>query len=110
MARAIDIPKGCKTKTLTFGGREWLVINVPWKTRVVDNLRANVTAHIDEDMGIIMFRSYNPDLAKIAVLHELLHFSFPALKEIDLHLGDSMLKSSLDAFGIDLSPLVEGYE
>ncbi len=107
MTTVLDIPKGCLTADVDALGRMWLVIAVPWKTKRVGPLTRKCTAIVDEDASLIIFRSHNRDLAKISVMHELIHICFPTLKEQALDLGDSAIVLFLEAFGVDLYPLVD---
>ncbi|MGH7178826.1 MAG: hypothetical protein ACREJC_15715 [Tepidisphaeraceae bacterium] len=95
---------------MAFKGRTWLVVRVPWKTRAVLSLRKQDWAYVDTDNGIILFRSFNDDMAVIALLHEISHIAYPEVGERHIEHGDSTFKDALEAFGVDLSPLLEAYE
>ena len=110
MTQTVDIPKGCRVRHVDFGGRVWTVVMVPWAAKPVPPLRRNESACIDSDMSLIMFRVSNLDTAKISLVHEILHYAFPALTERDLATGDFIFKDALDAFGVDLDALLVGYE
>ncbi len=108
---SLKIPKGCKVRSVQFGGRIWTVVNVPWPRRVVGPLDASAAACVELDMSVILFRSCFPrDAQIVAVVHELLHIPFDTLSERALKHGDGHFVDSLQAFGVDLSPLLEGYE
>src|SRR5690349_21078199 len=110
-ASVLKIPKGCHTKTIRGYGREWTMVAVPWANRAVGALRKNDVAVVDLDMGVILFRSCMPaDAVKIAIVHELLHISFPSIKETEMHAADGPFVALCIAAGVNFDGLMEGYE
>jgi hypothetical protein len=110
MISTLDIPKGCSTRDVSFAGRTWLVVRVPFKTRKVGTLKKNDWAAIDLEDGVILFRHTNDDMAIISLLHELSHIAYPDVKELHIEQGDARLKEALESFGVDLSPLIAWYK
>ena len=106
----LEIPKGCGTRDIYFKGRTWLVIRVPYKTKKVGPLRKNDWAFVDLHDGIILFRHTNDDMAIISLLHEISHIVYPDVRELHIENGDSSMKDALEAFDVDLMPLLRGYE
>lgn len=119
----IKLPKGCKVRHVDFGGRVWTVVLVPWPRKAVGPLGKEAVGTIDEDNNIILVRE-GPN-AIISFIHEISHWAYPSLEDDpvtcpkcefnfgiqnDLLRGDGLLTEALTAFGVDLSPITEGYE
>ena len=90
-------------RTVEFGGLKWTVFPVDRNDfSLLPRDKVGLINHTD---GIICWRKTGEEYDKITILHELLHFCFPRVRESEVDRADWVLKEALEAFGVDLSPL-----
>jgi len=94
-----------REKTVRFCGRRWRIRRVDaddFATLPRDKLGI-----IDCNDGILTYRKTDDEGEQITILHEVLHFAFPRARESDVDRADWILKDALEAFGVDLSPMID---
>lgn len=70
-----------------------------------------VRGQVQRDEGTIVFRASDRDGELLTLFHELMHPSAPHLtRDTDVDNAAIALKSGLEAFGVDLSPMLRGYK
>jgi hypothetical protein len=103
--------EGVETRKVRFAGRTWTVARVSRATKLGDHLGENDSAKIDPENCVIVFRSIgSTEDALTSLLHEILHEVFPTASEQAVLAADSKMKDALEAFGVDLSPMLKGYK
>jgi hypothetical protein len=101
--------KTVRRRVVKFGGRLWVIERVDNETNAPNLQRSNL-GEINMVDNVISYRAPNEDTALIVLFHELIHHACPTLPEREVNRADSMLKDSIEAFGVDLSPMLSGYK
>jgi len=103
------------SKQAYWRGRTWTIAVL--KKREFNSVvgpEYNADALIDSDGAVIVYpRTISNDLALVAILHEAFHEMFPEWKsepcdesKSELGVGERDMKAFLEAFGVDLMPLL----
>ena len=94
-------------------GREWAVyiVNNENDTELIDK---NSLGALDQDAGSIAVRLRDRDGMLLTLIHELIHPGAPRLYDPaarpEVQNLAVVIKSGLEAFGVDLSPMLRGYK
>jgi len=96
-------------RKVRFDAREWDEELIDCRTDLEIDKRSRQGA-ISSQRCTIEVNFTNRDQAIIVFLHELMHQALPTVEEEAIEMGDSRLKESLEAHGVDLSPLLKGFK
>ena len=64
----------------------------------------------DPERSRIAFRARDRDTELLTIIHEVIHPSCPKLKDADVEIAAIAIKTAMEAFGVDLSPMLRGYK
>ena len=101
--------KPIRARTIEWEAATWKVERIN-DGKQSENLSDDLQGTIKSDYNIIAFRYYNDDQAIKVLFHEMFHKAFPAAEEAEVMRAEVVIKSFLEALGVDLSPMLEGYK
>lgn len=101
--------KPIRTRSIEWEAATWKVERIS-DGKQSENLSDDLQGTIKQDHNIIAFRYYNDDQAIKVLLHEMFHKAFPAAEEAEIIRAEVVAKSFFEAFGVDLTPMLEGYK
>lgn len=90
-------------------GKKWAIYRVLDEANV-EILDGNARGICDPERSRIAFRARDRDTELLTIFHEAIHPSCPRLKDSDVEIAAIALKTALEAFGVDLSPMLRGYK
>jgi hypothetical protein len=94
-------------------GRKWEVYRVT-DEHDCEQLGELTRGTLDSDNGKIVFRAQDRDGELLTLIHELIHPMAPRLSDTrerpEVDNLAMAVKSGLEAFGVDLSPMLRGYK
>jgi len=103
--------KKIKKRVIYWEAADWTIEKIPAGVNRTDNVEESNQGVIRCDEKLITFKYMNDDQAALCILHELLHKALPSIDEEEIiKRAEVVIKSALEAFGVDLSPMLRGYK
>jgi len=97
-------------RTIYWEGQSWDVIREKndQSTRFI---KEGHVGNISPDEGRIAYRVRTQDIEIKTLLHEMLHQAFPQIDDdVEIVAAEVRVKTFLEAMGVDLKPMLEGYK